>query len=208
MTGTVFRENAPPTSIVIPDADGSRVWYFTDHGVNYVDRSSLSGKLAMTNIPMPSALSSNLGVNGFENISKIGPDRYLIGSSNGYVTLDLERTASSTHQIILNKVQYGDYRNISSLAPLSGPAEFSYGQNNLVFGYSVPEYDKFTDVSYQYRLEGLYNEWSPLSPSPETTFMNLGFGDYTFSVRALVGQRPTENIASYTFRVARPWYLS
>jgi len=208
MTSIMFRDREAPTSIVIPDPESGRLWYFTEHGIKFVGQSSLTGKLGATNVPMPSTLSTNLGVSGFENISKIDQDRYLIGSSNGYVTLDLDKVSPTKNQININTVLYGDYRDITLRAPLLEPGEFNYGQNNLVFKYSVPEYDKFTEVSYQYRLEGLYNEWSPWSGNTETPFMNLRFGEYTFSVRAMVGNSPTENTASYTFQVARPWYLS
>src|SRR5690606_3168379 len=74
--------------------------------------------------------------------------------------------------------------------------------------YSVPEFDKYTEVRYQHRLEGLYNDWSDWSDIPETSFKNLPFGEYTFSVRAMVGNNLTENVASYSFSVLRPWYVS
>lgn len=86
--------------------------------------------------------------------------------------------------------------------------EFDYAHNNLIFEYSVPEFDKYTEVKYRYQLVGLYNEWSQWSESPEASFMNLPPGEYTFTVMAMVGNRLTENTASYGFIVARPWYLS
>src|SRR5690606_15194915 len=134
--------------------------------------------------------------------------RYLIGSSNGYVTLDLDKVFPTVHPIKINTVQYGDYRNISYKACPGIRGEFSYIHNNLIFEYSVPEFDKYTEVRYQHRLEGLYTEWSQWTEIPETTFMNLPFGEYTFSVRAMVGNSLSENVASYKFTVARPWYLS
>src|SRR5690606_5735465 len=43
---------------------------------------------------------------------------------------------------------------------------------------------------------------------PNVTYKNLPFGDYTFKVRARIGNRFTENTADYNFTVLRPWYLS
>src|SRR5690606_4931111 len=116
--------------------------------------------------------------------------------------------SQSINYININTVQYGDYRDVSTKASPDEKGEFDYVHNNLIFEYSVPEFDKYTEVRYQYRLEGLYHEWSQWSESPETTFMNLPFGEYTFSVRAKVGNSLTENTARYDFIVARPWYLS
>ncbi|MBT8292990.1 MAG: two component regulator three y domain-containing protein, partial [Eudoraea sp.] len=47
--------------------------------------------------------------------------------------------------------------------------------------------------------------WSSTS---EISFNNLPYGNYNFSVRAKVGNTLTNNTASYSFRIKRPWYLS
>ncbi|HLV63112.1 triple tyrosine motif-containing protein [Galbibacter sp.] len=208
MTDLVFKENQRPISILIPDTIGQRVWYFTENGIKYIYQSSLSGKLNDFNISIPNTLSTNLGVSGFENISKISDSHYLIGSSNGYISLDLEKVNPSLHQIAIHAIQYGDYQNISTKTHLRREKEFKYLHNNLKFQYGVAEYDKYTDVKYQYKLEGLYKQWSQWSETPEVTFMNLPFGEYTFSVRGLAGNNLTTNTAQYSFTVARPWYLS
>lgn len=208
MTQMVFKENESPISIIIPDTSGQKLWFFTDNGIKYLTQSTLSGKLSDTNIPMPSTLRSNLGVSGFENISKIADNEYLIGSSNGYVSLDLDKVTPITNNIKINTVYHGDYRNISTRTPPDLNGEFKYSNNNIIFEYSVPEFDKYIEVRYQHKLEGLYNEWSEWSEMPETTFNNLPFGKYTFSVRAMVGNSITKNTASYSFTVSRPWHLS
>jgi len=208
MTEIVFQEKQSPISIIIPDPTSQRLWHFTNNGIKYIHQSSLSGKLNDFNIPIPNTLSNNLGVSGFENISKVGEDRYLIGSSNGYISLDLEKVTSKVNHITLNGIQYGDFQNITTPVPSEQEGEFKYKHNNLKFQYSVPEYDKYTEVRYQYKLEGLYEQWSPWSDIAEVTFMNLPFGEYTFSVRALTGDSLTENTEHYHFTVSRPWYLS
>src|SRR5690606_5775832 len=57
MTALIFGEDQAPTSIIIPDPDSGRLWYFTEHGIKYVGQSSLTGEFSATNIPMPSTLS-------------------------------------------------------------------------------------------------------------------------------------------------------
>lgn len=208
MTRLVFKENESPISIIIPDTSGQKLWFFTENGIKYLTQSTLSGKLGDTNIPMPSTLRSNLGVSGFENISKIADNEYLIGSSNGYVSLDLDKVTPITNPIKINTIYHGDYRDISTRTPLNVHGEFNYADNNIIFEYSVPEFDKYIEVRYQYKLEGVYNDWSEWSEVTETSFNNLSFGEYTFSVRAMVGNSITENTASYSFTILRPWYLS
>lgn len=208
MTDLIFSEDERPISIIIPDPSTQRLWYFTENGIKYINQSSLSGKMNDFNIAIPNSMSNNLGVSGFENISKVADNKYLIGSSNGYISLDLTKVHPSSNLISINGIQYGDYQNVSSQAELNKDGAFKYIHNNLKFEYSVPEFDKYTEVRYQYRLEGLYDQWSQWSEQAEITFMNLPFGEYTFSVRALVGNNFTENTSSYNFSIARPWYLS
>src|SRR5690606_3023289 len=143
MTAIVFKENQNPISIIIPDPSSQRLWYFTQNGIKYINQSSLSGKLNDFNISIPNTLSNNLGVSGFENISKVSENEYLIGSSNGYITLELEKVSTSGHHISIRGVQYGNYQNIASEVLLSEQGVFKYIHNNLKFQYSVPEYDKY-----------------------------------------------------------------
>ncbi|NND78703.1 MAG: two component regulator three y domain-containing protein [Maribacter sp.] len=208
MTQIAFVNNESPISIIIPDTPGQKLWFFTDSGIKYINQNTLSGKLGKTNIPMPNALRVDLGVAGFENISRIADDEYLIGSSNGYVTLDLDKVQSTDHNVNINSVYFGDYRTASTKTPLSTFGEFNYSQNNLKFEFGVTEFDKYTEVRYQHMLKGLYTEWSEWSKSPEVVFKNLPFGEYEFKVKAIVGNQNGKNIASYKFKILRPWYFS
>ena len=208
MSQKVFLNNEKPISIIIPESTGQKLWFFTNSGIKYITQNTLSGKLGGTNIPMPNALRSDLGVAGFENISRIADNEYLIGSSNGYVTLDLDKVSSTDHHVHINAVYFGDYRTASTRTSLNTFGELNYSQNNLKFEYGVIEFDKYTEVLYQHMLKGLYPEWSEWSKSPEVDFKNLPFGEYEFSVRAIVGNQISNNIASYEFVIQRPWYLS
>ncbi|MEZ4809411.1 MAG: triple tyrosine motif-containing protein [Allomuricauda sp.] len=208
LTQMIYVNNERPISIIIPDSIGQKLWFFTNNGIKYVSQSTFSGKLSDTNIPMPNALRINLGVAGFENISRITDNKYLIGSSNGYVTLDLDKVSPTDHSIKINSVYFGDYGNVSTKTPLNTFGEFNYSKNNLKFEYGVTEFDKYTEVRYQYILKGLSTDWSEWSETPEVIFQNLPFGDYEFAVRAMVGNSLGKNTASYGFTIQRPWYFS
>ena len=93
-------------------------------------------------------------------------------------------------------------------APKDTIGAFEYVNNNIRIEYSVPEFDKYTEVRYQYKMENLYEGWSEWSENTEVTFKNLSFGDYTFTVRAMVGNNLSANTVSYNFTILRPWYLS
>ena len=91
---------------------------------------------------------------------------------------------------------------------LKNKQELKSKENNISFSYSVPEYNKYTEVNYQYKLEGIYNEWSNWSKDTHTSVSNLPHGDYTFIVRALIGNSLSRNEDSFSFTIKKPWYLA
>ena len=79
---------------------------------------------------------------------------------------------------------------------------------NIVFNYSVPQFNRFIDVEYQYMLEGFQSQWSEWSVKSTINFKNLEPGDYTFKVRSKIANSMTENVAVYTFTIDKPWYAT
>ncbi len=90
---------------------------------------------------------------------------------------------------------------------------------NLPIGLSLPYYNNFltfkfvgittnypNKVQYQYKLEGLDNNWSSLSSSTEAHYSNLSFGKYTFRVKALSSEGLWSEEAVYEFRIRAPWW--
>ncbi|MBW8199853.1 helix-turn-helix and ligand-binding sensor domain-containing protein [Flagellimonas abyssi] len=208
MTQTIFNQDDAQVSIIIPENSEQRLWFFTKYGLQYVTLSTLSNKLNSSHISIPQDIRANFGVSGFENISKISDFKYLIGSSNGFVSLDLTKVEPSKQEVQINSVYFGDYQELDFKAAKDTKGAFEYVNNNIRIEYSVPEFDKYTEVRYQYKMENLYEGWSEWSENTEVTFKNLSFGDYTFTVRAMVGSNLSENTASYSFTILRPWYLS
>lgn len=190
LTKLVFNGDQTPTSIITPDTLGQKLWYFSNCAIHYVSRNTLTGKMGLNSIPISGNIRRNLGVSGFENISPIGIDTYLIGSSNGYITLDLNKVNTVKNTISINAVINGKYSDVSTKNDLNATGTFDFTQNNLKFTYAVPEFDKYTDVQFQYKLKGLYEQWSDWSESPEVVFNNLPFGSYEFTVRAQTGLTP------------------
>ncbi|WP_235855746.1 triple tyrosine motif-containing protein [Flagellimonas aequoris] len=208
LTKVFEAEGEGPMSILIPDDSNNRLWRFADHDMLYIEPSNIGNTPRLSKIAIPSFFRSNLGVSGFENINALGNGNYLIGTSGGYVTLDLEKVVAHDYPIYLTGVTKEYHNKPSQSVPHDSIMEFRFEDNSLGFAYSVPEYDKYTEVRYQYQLVGLYDSWSNWSSQPEISFENLPFGDYIFKVRAKVGGSLTENTASYAFIIRRPWYLS
>ncbi len=83
---------------------------------------------------------------------------------------------------------------------------FTYQQNMLTFRCSAVSPSFPETVVYQYRLQGLENDWRPTTANNEVEYNNLAPGRYTLLVRAQdFRQRWTASIA-YPFYVLPPWY--
>lgn len=197
------------TSIAMPDKAVNRLWYFTKNGLSIVSPEVFSKSLTITSIPIPSFFRRSLGVAGFENISRISDNKYVIGISNGFVTLDLAKRKEAEYLIEISGIKSVSALEEPTLVPLpSSTKEFDFEANSLVFSYAVPQYEKYAEVSYQYRLAGLFQEWSDWSFNPTVSFNNLAYGDYVFEVRAKIGNTITSNAATYAFKINKPWYWS
>ena len=205
----LFTQSGGVTSIMMPDKESNRFWCFTHKGLSFLNPQTFRATYAINTIPIPSFFRSSLGVSGFENLTRIDDELYLIGISNGFVTLDLNKYDEKiSYKVDLNSVATKKGYDKEIKASLNENIEFEYEQNSISFEYGVPQYNKYNDIVYQYKLEGLFDDWNDWSNKTNTTFNNLEYGDYIFNIRAKVGGKLSENIASYSFTISRPWYLS
>jgi len=112
------------------------------------------------------------------------------------------------HTISLTSVEVSGLDKKNQRVALNDPGDFEYNQNTVSFSYAVADFNGFNTTEYQYKLEGLYQEWSAWSSHSKTSFDNLPYGEYTFYVRSRTGDELSSNTAVYRFTVGKPWYLS
>jgi DNA-binding CsgD family transcriptional regulator len=191
---------------LIADNSDNTLWGFTDKNIVYFKPAELNKELKLTKISLPASLRNF--ISGWENITKLDNQTYLMGATMGYITLDLSLLHEKEYNISLNLVEKSILNKEKTPIDFKSVNEFKYIENNLYFNFSVPEFNKFHQVNYQYKLKGIYDDWSEWSENSEISFKNLPFGDYTFMVRAQIGSKFSENVATYSFTINRPWYLS
>ncbi|HKJ07235.1 MAG TPA: triple tyrosine motif-containing protein, partial [Flavobacteriaceae bacterium] len=144
----------------------------------------------------------------FESIKHLDEEEYIIGNLNGYTFLNLSKVQPKQYKVQINAIYKQIINNPKKKLELNELASLKSNEKNLYFEFSVPEYKKTVEVDYQYRLLGLYDEWSNWSSTSSASFENLPYGEYTFQVKARIGNEITENTANYTFEIDKPWFLS
>lgn len=206
LTNSLFNEEEFISGKLIEDKKNNTLWGFTLNNIIYFSEGHFNKAPKVTKIPLPASLRQD--VIGYENILNIQNNNYLLGTSQGYILIDIDKLADQKFEVSINEIEKSFLNQTKSKISLKGATTLPYIENNLFFNFSVPEFDKFTEVNYQYRLKGLYNNWSNWSTSSEVSFKNLPFGSYNFNVRAKIGNKISQNTASFPFIIKRPWYLS
>jgi DNA-binding CsgD family transcriptional regulator len=190
----------------INDSQGKKIWGFFKNQIVYVEPGQLTNKPKVTTIPLPSSLRKSKS--GFENILYLTEDNYLLGTTEGYLIINLNQFSTKDYNIKFNGISYSCLQGQMQPLKLSSEAKLENKDNNLHFSFSVPDFDKFSPSLYQYRLLGIYDEWSSWQETSDVFFENLPHGDYIFEARAKVGNQTSSNTVKYNFSIARPWYAT
>ncbi|WP_188653131.1 triple tyrosine motif-containing protein [Yeosuana aromativorans] len=202
----IINKDAYVSGKLIVDKKGV-LWAFPKYNINYVLNDNLTNNPEIHSLAIP--LNLRKVTLSFENISQINDDLYLLGTANGYLTIDLAKINDNKEfSIYLNSITFKDLDNIEKTYKKDQFIEFKYKKGIITFNYSTPNYDKYSEVKYQYKLEGFSNHWSDWSSSSRASFENLGFGNYVLKVKSKVGNKLCKNSISYSFKVDRPYYLS
>ncbi|NAS32004.1 LuxR family transcriptional regulator [Flavobacteriaceae bacterium R38] len=190
---------------LIFDTSKKRLWAFYNNQIVYVEPGNLTEELQINNIDLPATLRKSNS--GFENILSLSDDSYLLGTTEGYIIIDLQKSESKDYDVRIDKVSFGAFNQDQTNLKFNDNPKLKNQENNLEFLFSVSDYNSLTPSFYQYKLKGISKNWSPWSEDTSVLFENLPYGDYTFEVRAKVGDSVTDNIASYTFSIEKPWHL-
>ncbi len=191
-------------SVVLEDGSW---WTFGVDNLYYVKRDPFEQKLIAREVPLPLD-DRNIG-KGFENISLIGENRYLVGSNGGYIefSLPLEKEVLSG-TLVINNVRTSSKREDISYQSLNVPdLSLESQDNNILFKYSIPNYQKLARTEYSYRLKGYSSNWSRWEQTGTANFENLSSGNYTFQVKGRINGKETA-VEEYYFFISRPWFNS
>lgn len=183
-------------------------WCFADNNILIISPGSVTDKPNIEEIPVSISNFKNV-VAGFENLTKIDDNDYLLGSSNGYFILKSNVSKSDYSQnIFINSVQANFKNKPKTALDFNTTPSLNYNNNNLHFEYSIPQFGNTVNTKYSYILEGWSNDWSAWQTNTTQIFENLPFGKYTFKVKGKIGNTDTLNVASFPVVINRPWYLS
>jgi AraC family transcriptional regulator, chitin signaling transcriptional activator len=205
LLSTIFVKDQYTSGNLIVDKS-NKLWLFSKNYIHYFSLNKLSFQLKQNAIPIPASLTNSMS--GYENINQISNYEYLIGTTDGYYTININDLSFKNYSVSISNVSVNKQNESVKYFPIQSEGDFKYNENNINFSYTIPEYNKYINAEYQYLLEGFQNEWSEWSAKPTVSFKNLQSGSYTFKVRARIANSSPENIAVYKFLISKPWYAT
>ena len=182
-----------------------KLWGFADKYIFYLKQSAITGDYEIKRFYIDQSYRNI--ADGYENVSLLNNEEYLLGVANGYLLFREQQEKPKTYEVNINSIRYSALDKKPEKAVLDKAGNFDFQHNNISFQYAVPVYNKYVKALYSYRLKGQSSRWSEWSENSEANFKNLDFGDYTFEVRSKIANIVTP-AASYAFVIGRPFYLS
>ena len=180
-------------------------WSYGEDNLYYVTVDDLEQKLVRRSVPLP--LEYRSVAEGFENISLIGENQYLVGSNVGYTRFQLPFVKKDIADLSLNSVQTAVKGESFMARPLKPDGlDLENEMNFINFYFSIPNYGKLASTQYSYRVVNYSSSWSPWDVDGVAIFKNLPAGEYTFEVKGKFNDEETP-VISYPFSIARPWYF-
>ena len=204
----ILDEYTTRTTIMdVKDSEGLK-WCFADDNILIISAGSVTQTPKVEIIPIAISNFKKV-VSGFENLTKIDSDQYLLGSAYGYFIFN-SSTPKPNHlyNLKINSVEVSKTNEDKSKLDFTSPVTLDSDSNNIYINYSIPHFDNEVSKKYSYKLIGRSNSWSEWQSESEQIFENLPYGSYEFKVKGKIGNSETLNTAAYSFVIDRPWYLS
>nr|WP_298790688.1 triple tyrosine motif-containing protein [uncultured Allomuricauda sp.] len=205
----LYAEDEYVSGKMVLDKKNGHLWTFSNSSIGFVPGGGLGSTPSIKQIPLTEDMRN--GIISYESATALDEDRYLFGARSGYLTINIHDFKENEFNVNIANIKGGGKdrsETEKSLIEQNLKGDFENSENNLEFSYYVPTYNKYIKPQYQYMMVGIYPNWSDWSDNSSVTFENLPPGDYTFRVRAKIGEDMSNNSASYSFKIARPWYSS
>ena len=160
----------------------------------------------------PASLFKGHLIDNYENIIPISSMEGLLCLDNGYAILYADQPDHS-HMIEdknmnLKSIQIQGRSGESQYLSVNQVSHrIPFHRNSVTLAYAFPLFTN-ESIRFQYRIEGLDNDWSIPVSNPLFSFTRIPAGNYRIHVRAINewGNKSKEN--QLFIHVARPWFLS
>jgi DNA-binding CsgD family transcriptional regulator/ligand-binding sensor domain-containing protein len=188
--------------------EDENIWIFSKTDISIVTLGSVKNEYIIKKIPISAELRNQ--ISGYENVSLLEPDTYLIGKNDGYIKINNPKSINVEPEIYLNSISAYNLNDQYLSIPFNktDAHEFDNKFNNLSFTVSTYNYNPILKAEYQFQLKGYDEEWRTWNDDGQVIYKNLPHGSYTFQARSRIGQSGLSKAVTFDFSINRPWYFS
>ncbi|NER19018.1 helix-turn-helix and ligand-binding sensor domain-containing protein [Spongiivirga citrea] len=203
----IYTEDEYESGKLVLDEKDNLLWGFAQTNISFIEPSKLTNTANIRSVPLTKEMRK--GILGYESITRLGDQNsYLLGTTSGYINLDVDKMLEPDFEVHISSISNRDIKEKEGLLNKNDVGDFKNNENDIVIKYYTPEFNKYIATYYQFQLEGTGDDWSDWSETSTSSFENLSYGDYVFSVKAKIGNKVSNNTATYSFSIAKPWYIS
>lgn len=109
-------------------------------------------------------------------------------------------------QIVYNSIESTPYSASFENGQIGEELLLPYDKNHISFNFRAIHYSYPKKIKYRWRLEGLENDWTPISNVNIATYPNLIPGEYQFLVQASVDNSWDSQPVSFKFSIDKPYW--
>ncbi len=128
--------------------------------------------------------------------------------TNNEFLLFNKKLNSRERDSMINTFQKVQFSGVLPFYPVPQNLVLPYSKNDLDLEFVGVETSRPSLVTYQYKLEGFDETWSPVTNKSLASYGNLPEGDYTFMVKAGNPDGVWSEPLEYPLEVLPPWYRS
>lgn len=197
------------------DTEGN-IWFIHEKSLGVIDISDKKPEVFYI-----SELNTKL-LSGHEFIYPVDKENIFLGAERGFFHINytkykqnLPRFQSQIRLVRItdksDSLLFGGYFKDVNEKQEQSPNEIpsiSHHWKTIRFEFSATLFGNASTMEYSFRLKGFDENWSEYTRKTEKEYTNLPAGKFVFEVKARNTFGKESAIASYTFTVLPPWYLT
>ena len=130
----------------------------------------------------------------------------LFGTTEGIVYFnpnELYKEINKENSVIIESIRINDKKIEFDE---KNEIKLKYNENNIIINFFLPDYRKYSDITYEYNLEGLNDKWVYSNNISYANYTSLAPGKYIFKVRASQDNGYLTNETSIIIKIGNPWW--
>ena len=182
-------------------------WFISTEGMGYF--KIYGSEVEMINY-YPANIFNNHLIPGHENVVSLNDSTAMVCLENGYALLHLKNSNQGEvimkHQLTLRQIVVENRKGESFPIDITRSGiDLPHSLNNVYLRYSFPLFNEEI-FKFQYKVDGLSDNWSDLTEQPIIQLTRIPAGEYTVHIKAVNNWLKSSQTHQMKLKIRSPWY--